>query len=69
MPRIALIGFVVVSIAAVSGCGSHSPAALLGLTLDQIFQVRVHPTGRKVAVTAGQPRTNVWALDNALRRR
>jgi len=55
------------SLAALSVDGG--PIRRLGLTLDQIFQVRVHPTGRKVAVTAGQPRTNVWALDNALRRR
>jgi serine/threonine-protein kinase len=36
----------------------------LGLTLDQIFQVQVHPDGRQIAFTAGKSHGGVWALGN-----
>ena len=41
----------------------------LGLTLDQIWQVQVHPTGRQIAFTAGKSHGGVWALENLPLRR
>ena len=40
------------------------PLHRLGLTLDQIWQVQVHPTGRQIAFTAGKSHGGVWAVEN-----
>lgn len=38
----------------------------LPLTMDQIFQIRIHPKGREILFTAGSPRGEDWLLEGFL---
>lgn len=36
----------------------------LGLELPQLIQVRIHPSGDRIAFTAGEDNNEIWALEN-----
>lgn len=36
----------------------------LGLDLPQLYQVKVHPDGRRIAFTAGEDDSQIWILEN-----
>ena len=38
----------------------------LGIAMDQIAGLRVHPDGRRIAFTAGQTKSEVWVMENFL---
>lgn len=38
----------------------------LGLTIDRIFNLSIHPDGKRIAFTSGTPSAEVWVMENFL---
>jgi len=38
----------------------------LGLTIDRIFNLSIHPDGKRIAFTSGTPSVEVWVMENFL---
>ncbi|MEA3420711.1 MAG: hypothetical protein U9Q97_03410, partial [Acidobacteriota bacterium] len=41
-------------------------ARKLGLTIDRIFDLSIHPDGQRIAFSSGKPGAEIWVMENFL---